>query len=280
MATNLAIAVSDKLSVQFLDCDVEEPNAHIFLKPQIEHTLSVEKLLPEVDEELCTRCGECTKACEFNAIAIIGKKILVYNDLCHGCGLCKMVCPVGAISEHPHELGVIETGTAHGFLFSRGLLNVREAMSTPIIHEMKGMIDPERLTIIDAPPGTGCPTIAAIQGADVAILVTEPTPFGLHDLQAAVGVARSVEVPVFVVINRDGIGDDRVERYCKQEGIPIAMKIPFAREIAKLYSQGITLVDGMPEWKDKFRAFCDIVTETRGREEGKTRRPVATDAGE
>jgi len=140
-------------------------------------------------------------------------------------------------------------------------------MSTPIIHEMKAMIDPERLTIIDAPPGTGCPTIAAIQGADVAILVTEPTPFGLHDLQAAVGVARSVEVPVFVVINRDGIGDDRVERYCKQENIQVAMKIPFSREIAKLYSQGITLVDGMPEWKERFQALYDEVPETRRRED-------------
>ena len=266
VATNLAIAVSDKFSVQFLDCDVEEPNAHIFLKPQIEHTRSVEKLLPEVDEELCTRCGECAKACEFNAIAIIGKKILVYNDLCHGCGLCKMVCPTGAISEHPHELGVIETGTAHGFLFSRGLLNVGEAMSTPIIHEMKEMIAPKHLTIIDAPPGTGCPTIAAIKDADVAILVTEPTPFGLHDLQAAVGVARSVEVPVFVVINRDGIGDDHVERYCEQEKIPVAMKIPFAREIAKLYSQGTSLVDALPEWKERFEALYRYVASSPARQ--------------
>ena len=270
VATNLAIAVSERFPVQFLDCDVEEPNAHIFLKPQIENSRSVDKLLPEVNEELCTRCGDCVRACEFNAIAIIGKKILVYNDLCHGCGLCKMVCPVGAISEHPHELGVIETGTAHGFQFTCGLLNVGEAMSTPIIHEMKGMIDLQKLAIIDAPPGTGCPTIAAIKDADVAILVTEPTPFGLHDLQAAVGVARSVEVPVFVVINRDGIGDDRVEQYCEQEGIPIAMKIPFAREIATLYSKGITLVDGMPEWKERFQALYDAVTGTRGPRDSET----------
>jgi MinD superfamily P-loop ATPase len=255
VATNLAIALSEEQPVRFLDCDVEEPNAHIFLKPRFEQKRSVEKLLPQVDEGLCTLCGDCAKACEFNAIAIVGRKVLVYNDLCHGCGLCKMVCPEGAISENPHELGIIESGTAHGFLFARGLLNVGEAMSTPIIQEMKKMIDTDHLTIIDAPPGTGCPTIAAIKGADVAVLVTEPTPFGLHDLRAAVGVARSVDVPSFVVINRDGIGDDSVERYCEQEGIPVAMKMPFDREIAKLYSQGEALVEALPLWKERFRSL-------------------------
>jgi MinD superfamily P-loop ATPase len=255
VATNLAIALSEEQPVRFLDCDVEEPNAHIFLKPRFEQKRSVEKLLPQVDEGLCTLCGDCAKACEFNAIAIVGRKVLVYNDLCHGCGLCKMVCPEGAISESAHELGIIESGTAHGFLFARGLLNVGEAMSTPIIQEMKKMIDTDHLTIIDAPPGTGCPTIAAIKGADVAVLVTEPTPFGLHDLRAAVGVARSVDVPSFVVINRDGIGDDSVERYCEQEGIPVAMKMPFDREIAKLYSQGEALVEALPLWKERFRSL-------------------------
>lgn len=170
-----------------------------------------------------------------------------------------MVCPEGAVSEVPHQLGVIETGVAHGFTFSRGLLDIGEAMSTPIIQEMKKMINKDDLTIVDAPPGTGCPTIAAIKGSDAAILVTEPTPFGLHDLRAAVGVARSVDVPIFVVINRDGIGDDSVERYCEQEGIPVAMKIPFDRQIAKLYSQGETLVDSLPEWKEKFQALYEAI---------------------
>ena len=259
VATNLALALAEDQPVQFFDCDVEEPNAHIFLKPRIEQTRSVTKLLPQVDETKCTYCGECAKACEFNAIAVIGKKVIVYNDLCHGCGLCKMVCPTGAISEVPHELGVIEEGVARGFPFSRGLLNVGEAMATPIIQELKAGIDSNRLSILDAPPGTGCPTIAAIQGADLALLVTEPTPFGLHDLRAAVGVTRSVGVPAAVIVNRDGIGDDRVERYCKEEGIPIVFKIPFDREIAKLYSQGIPLVDAIPSWKERFRALYESV---------------------
>jgi len=252
VAVNLAISLATHQSVQLVDCDVEEPNDHIFLHFRADQVRSVEKLLPQVDENLCTYCGKCAEACEFKAIAIIGDKILVYNDLCHGCGLCTMVCPTGAITETPHELGVIELGEADGLQFARGVLNIGEAMATPIIHELKDELDPNYLAILDAPPGTGCPCIAAIHGADIALLVTESTPFGLHDLRAAVGVARSLHVPVAVIINRYGIGDNRVESYCGAKGIPIVLKIPFSREIASLYSRGIPFVKELAEWRDRF----------------------------
>lgn len=252
VAVNLALSLHEQELLQFLDCDVEEPNAHIFLKPCIERIWPVEKLLPTVDEALCTHCADCAKACEFNAIAVIGTKVLIYEELCHGCGLCRMVCPTGAIYEVPHELGVIESGKARHFPFSHGILNIGEAMATPIIQTLKEKIDPDRLAILDAPPGTGCPTITALHGSDLALLVTEPTPFGLHDLKATVRVARTLQVPVAVVINRDGIGDDQVERYCEEEGLPILLKIPFERDIASLYAAGIPLVDAVPSWKDRF----------------------------
>jgi len=253
VAVNLALACSDEHPIQFLDCDVEEPNAHLFLEPSTERRRSVEKLLPRIDPDLCDSCGACSQACEFNAIAVLGGTGLVYDELCHGCGLCRMVCPKEAIREIPHELGVIESGIARGFPFAQGVLNIGEAMATPIIHELKKEAETGRLVIVDAPPGTGCPAIAAIHGSDLALLVTEPTPFGLHDLKAAVGVSRAVGVPAAVVINRDGIGDDRVERYCEDEGIPVLLKISFDREIASLYAQGKPLVDSMPSWRNRYR---------------------------
>jgi len=261
VAVNLALSLSDRQPVSFVDCDVEEPNAHIFLRPEIVDRQPVEKLLPRVDAKRCTRCGACSKACQFGAIAVLGETVLVYDELCHGCGLCSMVCPDDAIREIPHELGVVESGTAKGFPFAQGILNVGEAMATPIIHELKRRIDTSATVILDAPPGTGCPTIAAVSGSDLALLVTEPTPFGLHDLRAAVGVARALEVPVAVVINRDGIGDDRVERYCRTEDIPVLLKIPFDRAIASQYAVGESIADGDLSWRHRFRELYEQIEE-------------------
>ncbi len=261
VAINLALSISGEESIQFLDCDVEEPNAHIFLKPQFDTTRSVDKLLPQIDSDKCTRCGACVEACEFNALALMGGNVMLYDSLCHGCGRCGLVCPTGAISEIPHQLGVVETGTARGFPFARGLLNVGETMATPIIHALKREIDSSRLAILDAPPGTGCPTIAALYEADVALMVTEPTPFGLHDLKAAIEVARTLDVPTAVVINRQGIGDDQVKQYCDEESIPIVLTIPFDRAIAESYAVGTPLVDAVPSWREKFIELAERLKE-------------------
>jgi len=261
VAVNLALSLHDQEPVAFYDCDVEEPNAHIFLKPRIRERRSVQKLIPRVDSELCTHCGTCAKACQFGAIAVLGEAVLVYDELCHGCGLCAMACPAGAIREEPRELGVVESGAARGFPFVQGVLNVGQAMATPIIQDLKEGISPDQLAIIDAPPGTGCPTIAALKDADLALLVTEPTPFGLHDLKAAVGVARSLDVPIAVVINRDGIGDDAVERYCMEEDIPVLLEIPFDREIASLYAEGKAIADVTPSWRRRYRALFGQIKE-------------------
>lgn len=259
LAVNLALALSAETKIRLLDCDVEEPNAHIFLNPAFETVRAVAKRVPEIDPSRCTGCGSCADACEFNALAVIGGKVLVYDALCHGCGRCGLVCPAGAIREIPHELGVVETGVARGFPFARGLLNIGEAMATPIVHAVKEEISDDRVTILDAPPGTGCPTIAALYEADVALLVTEPTPFGLHDLRAAIGVARTLEVPVAVVINRHGIGDDRVEAYCRAEKIPVVLKIPFDRDIAAAYAVGTPWIDAQPAWRERFLELAEAL---------------------
>jgi MinD superfamily P-loop ATPase len=250
VATNLAVSLGK--GVQLLDCDVEEPNAHLFIKPDLERTISVGMPVPEVDEQKCTHCGKCAELCQYKAIVVIGEMVLPFHELCHGCGGCMVVCPEKAITEGTRELGTIETGHRNGLEFVHGRLRVGEAMSPPLIREVRFYAEPDKVTIIDAPPGTSCPVIASIKGADFVLLVTEPTPFGLHDLKLAVGAVRMLGVPCGLIINRSDMGDDRVREYATQEGLPILMEIPFDRSIAEAYSRGQMLVDVMPEWKGRF----------------------------
>jgi len=258
VATSLALSL-EQGTVQLLDCDVEEPNAHILLRPQIDSSRPVTVPVPAVDKERCTFCGLCSEACAYNAIAVAGRTVLVFRELCHGCGACSYVCPAEAISEEPRQVGVVESGRAGGVRFVGGRLNVSEAMAGPLIRAVKKLADAKATVILDAPPGTSCPVVETIRGSDFCVLVTEPTPFGLSDLTIAVEVAREMNVPCGVVINRDGLGDEGVERYCAQEGIPVLMRIPFDRRIAEAYCRGETLAAAMPSWQEAFRQLFDRV---------------------
>jgi MinD superfamily P-loop ATPase len=261
VATSLALALKDGYNVQLLDCDVEEPNDHVLLKPEITGSKAVSVLVPKVDEGICTYCGKCAQVCAYNAIAVLGKHVLTFPQLCHGCGACSHLCPEKAISEERREIGVVERGHSDRVGFVHGKLTVGEAMAPPVIRQVKEYADTDGIVIIDVPPGTSCPVVEAIKGSDFCILVTEPTPFGLNDLTLAVETVRELGMPCGILLNRAGVGDSKVQEYCKKENIPILLTIPLDTEIARLYSRGITLVAGMPQWKSSFMQLFDKITE-------------------
>jgi MinD superfamily P-loop ATPase len=250
VSTNLALSLGSK--VQLLDCDVEQPNAHLFMHPVIERTETITTPVPEIDLDKCTRCGKCSEVCQFNAIVLVGETVLTFQELCHSCGGCQAVCPENAVTEVGRELGVVETGSCNGVGFIHGKLRVGEAMSPPLIKKVLSFADPARLNIVDAPPGTSCPVIETMKRADFILLVTEPTPFGLHDLKLAVGAARVLNIPCGLVINRSDVGDDKVNSYAESENLPVLLEIPYDRRIAEAYSRGEMIVAAMPEWKTKF----------------------------
>ncbi len=248
----------------FLDCDVEEPNAALFLKPVIEERREVCRLTPQVDANLCTFCGRCAEVCQYHAIAVVGRKVLVFPELCHGCGSCTLNCPASAIQEVLDPIGTIERGWAGAVEFAQGTMNVGEAMAAPIIRQLKRWALPadadSRPIILDASPGTACPVVEAMRGTDFVLMVTEPTPFGLHDLRLAVEVARGeLGLPVGVVINREGVGDLGVDEYCAAEGIPVLMRIPLDRRIAEAYSDGVPLVAALPEYRQRFAVLWNKI---------------------
>ncbi len=261
VATSLAISLSRDYKVQLLDCDVEEPNDHVFMKPEITGSKSVSILIPQVKEDKCTYCGRCAQVCVYNAIAVLGNCVLTFPQLCHGCGACSYLCPEKAITEESRATGVVEWGDSKGVSFVHGKLTVGEAMAPPVIREVKEHANINDVVIIDVPPGTSCPVVEAIKGSDYCILVTEPTPFGLNDLALAAETVRELDIKCGVVLNRAGVGDNKVEAYCRAKNIPILLTIPLDTEIARLYSRGIALVDGMPQWKSSFIQLFDKITE-------------------
>lgn len=250
VATSLALSLGKR--VQILDCDVEEPNVHVLLQPRIIHSEPVCIPVPIVDESKCNYCSKCAQICAYKAIAVLPRAVLVFPELCHGCGACSYLCPQKAISEEGRQVGVVETGYCEEIAFVQGRLTVGEAMPTPVIRAVKHLVDPARIALIDVSPGTSCPVVEAVRGSDFCLLVTEPTPFGLYDLSLAVDMVKALHIPCGVILNRAGGAYSKVEEYCREQEIPLLMKIPLDREIARLYSRGITLVQGMPQWRDKF----------------------------
>ncbi len=266
VATSLALSLKDTESVQLLDCDVEEPNDHVFVKPVITGSEPVHMLVPTVAEDKCTYCGKCAQVCAYKAIAVIADHVLIFPELCHSCGACSYLCPEKAITEEGREMGILELGQSDGLSFVHGILNVGEAMAPPVIRKVKEHASNDGTVIIDVPPGTSCPVVEAIKGSDFCLLVTEPTPFGLNDLVLAVETVRELDIPCGVVLNRVGVGDFKTEEYCAKENIPILLTIPLDTEIARLYSRGVPLVKGLPQWKESFLGLFDRVKElTNGR---------------
>lgn len=259
ISTNLALSLEG--DVKLLDCDVEEPNAHLFIKPRIEQKETVHTFVPKIDEQLCNGCKKCAEICRFNALSVIGTKVLVFPELCHSCYGCLEVCDQNAILENTRELGFVEKGTRNSLSFVHGCMRIGEAMSPPLIRKVRDEIKEGDFAIIDAPPGTSCPVITSMKDTDFVLLVTEPTPFGLHDLTLAVEAVKLLGIPCGLVINRSDIGDGKVHDYAAKENVPILMEIPFDRKIAEIYSRGKILVEELPEWKESFISLHKSIIE-------------------
>jgi MinD superfamily P-loop ATPase len=239
VAANLAyMAARVGREAVYVDCDVEAPNGGIFLAPTVDLREPVTVQVPRVDESLCTHCGACAEVCQFGAIAPIGDKVLLYLELCHACGGCSRFCPAGAITEVPRRVGERAVGAVNGLLYAEGRLDVGEVATTAVIEAVKSAAPARDLTILDAPPGTTCPVVDTVRDCDYLLLVTEPTPFGLWDLRLAVRMAAALGLPHGVVINRAGIGDDRVEAWCGRRGVQVVGSIPDSRQLARLYAKG------------------------------------------
>jgi MinD superfamily P-loop ATPase len=262
VATSLALALVTEMPLLFLDCDVEAPNAHLLLKPEIDQRMEASLLIPQVDEAACQLCGICAEVCQYHAIAVVGQKVLVFPELCHGCGSCTLNCPEGAISEVPDVLGILESGhTSQGIRFAKGTLNIGQPMAVPVIRQLKRWRPPHpgETVLVDASPGTSCPVVEAIRGADYVLLVTEPTPFGLHDLRLAYELTCELGLPAGVIVNREGIGDSGVDDFCAEVGLPVLLRIPLDRGIAEGIARGTPLITLQPEYGPRLRTMFEAI---------------------
>jgi MinD superfamily P-loop ATPase len=257
VATSLAMVLGSK--AQLLDCDVEEPNCHILMNPVLETSETVSLPVPIVDTKKCSLCGRCGEVCRFSAIVVIGDEVLTFPEMCHGCGACSILCPEKAITEGTREIGVVETGRAGVVAFGQGRIRIGEAMSPPLIRSVKSKISRDKIVILDAPPGASCPVITTVRDSDFVILVTEPTPFGLHDLRIAIDAISSMGMRLGVVLNRSDIGDREVNTFCDEKNIPLIAEIPHDRAIAEGYSRGNPLIVSAPAYEQIFRDMFSLV---------------------
>jgi MinD superfamily P-loop ATPase len=260
VATSLALLLARRYSVHFLDCDVEAPNGALFLRPVIDVTEQVTRLIPSIDESLCNHCGDCSAFCRFHALATTARSVLVFPELCRGCGGCVLVCPKGAISETPRSVGQVAEGSAEAIRFTQGTLNTGEIATVHLIQAVRRRESAAEVVIVDSPPGTGCPVVAAVEGADWVVLVTEPTPFGLNDLSLAEEMTRQLGLRTAVVINRDGSGDDRIDRFCASAGIPVIGRIADDRRVAEAYSRGDLPLASLASFRREIEAIAGHLT--------------------
>jgi len=280
IAVNLALTIASLgQPVTLLDCDVEEPNCHLFLKPEITGSHPVTIPQPKVLEERCNGCGDCADVCEYHALTVMGKQVLVFRELCHGCGACFLLCPEKAIVEEGHPIGLVEEGSSHDIRFVQGRLNVGEVMSPTVIRQVRVQGETTSVCIIDSPPGTSCPVVESVRRADFVLLVTEPTPFGLHDLTLAVEMVRALARPFAVALNRCDAGDEGVRSYCEHEKIETLLSIPDDRRIAESYARGDIDLSKRPEYRELFdrcyRRIAALVNERQDRaNQGKRGRVV------
>jgi MinD superfamily P-loop ATPase len=261
IAVNLALSLQRAgVETLLVDADVEEPNDHLFVKPDISRREQVTISVPRIDDDRCDRCGECSSFCAYGAMATTPDRVILFEDLCHGCGGCTLVCPTKAISEEERVVGVIERGsTADGMGFMQGVLEIGEPKASPIISAMKERLSTGAVNIVDCGPGTGCAAMTTVQGSDICLMVTEPTPFGMHDLLMAVKMAEELGVPSVVVVNKDIPGDTEVTKFCAEHGMDIVLSIHFSMETARLTSSGINLVDTGEEWQRLFFSLYERV---------------------
>jgi len=273
IATNLAETIArakkaeNESTTWLIDCDVEAPNAALFIHPIFDKEKKVERLLPVINHDQCTGHGVCVDICESNALAIAGGKTLFFKELCHACGSCVLSCPEGAIHETSEMIGLLQQGASESLMFAQGILEIGFSSPTPTIRDLKKWIipqetQPQNTYILDASPGTACPVVESFRGADFALLVTEPTPFGLHDLALVSElIVREFKIPSGIVINKSGRGDEIIEQFASENGILILMRVPLSRDIAEAYARGKLLVDAFPQHKDKFTDLHKKISE-------------------